>query len=328
MKVRLLFLWSIVQVCSIFACTDPFLVFDKNAEVPVRESFEFNALDENSGCDLALVSVAQPINGGKAVADLENNTFIYMAPNTIPLGGLDFFNYTMSAINPDTQEPEMKTAQVTIALTCSEDEFQINAKTGTACSGGSTTFDATEDTSGCGLQLMRVTQPINGGAVVTDFVENTFTYTAPVVSASILTASATEQPCPPIIPTPDQLLVDNFTYTVADENEVEMSAPVTVTVESCEELEVNPKIGQTEPGLCVVFDALEGNSGDLLRLVEVTQPNVVTVLADVANNTFTFQAPATFASSNAKFSYALADVAGVPASASVTVSIALAASAS
>ncbi len=318
-------------------CGQAFRVNPKFAEVCPSTSFEFDALQGNSGCELALERITQPVNGGTVTIDTANNTFTYFAQEDIPPGGTDMFTYTMSAEVedvPPADTPEATalqlqvraemTAPVFCTLPCCA-EFMVNPKEGTACAGGTITFNAKEGNSGCNLQLTDVTQPINGGVVIADVISNSFTYIAPVIpiptipiipiipAAENTIRLAVDGPCPPIVPTADRLGQDFFTYSVTDIEGEMMRAPVTVTIECCEEFTVNPKTGETVPDGCIVFDALEGNTGCLLKLNGVTQPQFGEVFPDFVNNVFTYKAPSERPPGGVDpFTYSLVDVNNIP----------------
>lgn len=89
-----------------------------------------------------------------------------------------------------------------------------NPKTGSACSpSGTVSFDATAGNTGCNpLSLVSVTQPTNGGTVVT--MGNTFTYTAPTQ----LPSSGS----------------DSFTYTITDSlGTTTATGQVTISLTNC-----------------------------------------------------------------------------------------------
>jgi len=109
---------------------------------------------------------------------------------------------------------------------------------------------------------------------------------------------------------------------LTEDEEETMSATVMVTVACGESFSVVPKEAQIEPGQCITFDALQGNTGCLLRLLGVSRPSVGRVLVDLTNNTFTYQAPTNLFSADVRFSYRVVDVHGTPESAEVTVKIA------
>ncbi len=281
-------------------CCTAFVVNDLSATVCPAESVTFDTLTEggNSGCDLMLVDVGTPENGGTVSFDLATGVIIYTAPAIIPPSGTDRVSYTLSSqVGPPSTRAGAaptataeKSAFINISMVCCTpccQGFTVNPKSATVCPGQSQLFDALAGNTGCDLQLVSASKP-NFGTVVVDAVANTFTYVAPVVAP----VSA----------------VDSFVYVVSsvvsargsDSAQVtqEKSAPVTITLPSscgpCNQpFEVNPKSATVCPGTSATFSATEGNSGCNLQLVSVTQPPAGTgsVVADVVSNTFTYVAP-------------------------------------
>ena len=250
------------KVLITVACCEEFIIHDKSGTTQTSGSLTFNALEGNSGCDLALVSVTQPVNGGTVVIDLANNTFTYTAPSDPSITD-DSFTYTLSATCPKFAE---KTADVFITIIPCSAPLEVNPKSVVVCPDTPVTFDALQGNSGCDLTLVSVTQPAQGTVTIMD---NTFTYTSfPGV--------------------PDGTL-DSFTYTMSGSGETE-SATVTVRV-TTQQFVVNPFSTIMCPGSSFTFDALASNNGCSSFLVSVTQPEIGFVTVDTKANTFTYFSP-------------------------------------
>ena len=144
-------------------CCEPFTVHDIYITVSPLSSVTIDTLGGNTGCDLSLVRVTQPVNGGTALADTANGTVLYTTP-TNPAITSDSFTYTLASQFPTTE----KTATVHITITPCTVPFVVRDKSGTVPVFGTISFDALVGNSGEGLALVGVSEPVNGGTAVAD----------------------------------------------------------------------------------------------------------------------------------------------------------------
>ncbi|WP_144276300.1 CshA/CshB family fibrillar adhesin-related protein [Demequina sp. NBRC 110053] len=244
---------------------------------PVNTPVDIDVTDNDAGTGLEVVSFTDPSNG--EILDNGDGTFTY-TPDT-GFSGVDTFTYTV-----EDDEGQQVTATVTVSVTptAADDAETIPANTTVAA-------EVTDNDAGTGLEIVSITQPSHGVAVIN--LDGTVQYT----------------------PDADFSGTDTLTYTVEDDEGQQVGATVTVTVTPTASNDAESTPANTP----VDVDVTDNDAGSGLDVVAVTQPANGT--ASINPDGTVEYAPGTDFSGTDTFTYTVEDDEGQQVTATVTVTV-------
>ena len=199
------------------------------------------------GDELTVVSTTEPSNGSVVIN--EDGTVTY-TPNE-NFNGTDSFEYTI-----EDEDGLQDTATVTITVNPVNDAPVANDDTASTDEDNVVTVDVLDndtDVDGDELTVVSTTQPSNGNVAINE--DGTITYT----------------------PNENFNGTDSFEYTIEDEDGLQDTATVTITVNSVNDgLVANDDFATTDEGVSVDINILANDSdpdGDQFAVESFTQPS-------------------------------------------------------
>ena len=237
----------------------PFVTVPLTASVAPGDTFTFQPLLFSSTCNAQLISVTQPPAGeGSVTPDFPDSTFLYSAPQNIPIGTLVTFTYTLQ------EDGQQQTNTVSVRIV--DNPFIVEPVSGQVCPGGMVTLVPLDSGSGGNRTVVKIlTQPSQGTATLNS--DGTITYRA------FTTASGS----------------DSFEFLVALTRDLSITAVGTATIALVGEPFTAPPLNATmAPGETRIFAPLDVGTGCNRALFSVAPfpDNEATVTWPLVNNTF------------------------------------------
>ena len=240
-----------------------------------------NVLANDTGTALTVAQVTNPSNGSVVIS---NNTITY-TPNA-NFTGNDSFTYRIT-------DSFGQTDTATVTVTVNLPELNAVDDAATTAAGTPVTINVLANDTGTALTVAQVTNPSNGGAVISG---NSVIYT----------------------PNANFAGGDSFTYRITDSFGQTDTATVTVTVNP-PGLNAVDDAATTAAGTPVTINVLGNDSGTALTVAVATFPSRGSATRNT-NNTITYTPNANFAG-NDSFTYRITDSFGQTATATVRITV-------
>ena len=245
------------------------------------------------GDELTVVSTTQPSNGSVVIN--EDGTITY-TPNE-NFNGEDTFEYTI-----EDEDGLQDTATVTITVNPVNDAPVANDDTASTDEDNVVTVDVLDndtDVDGDELTVVSTTEPSNGSVVINE--DGTVTYT----------------------PNENFNGEDTFEYTIEDEDGLQDTATVTITVNPVNDAPVaNDDTASTDEDNAVTVDVLDNDTDvddDELTVVSTTQPSNGNIVIN-EDGTITYTPNENFNGEDT-FEYTIEDEDGLQDMATVTITV-------
>jgi len=240
-----------------------------------------NVLANDTGTALTVAQVTNPSNGSVVIS---NNTITY-TPNA-NFTGNDSFTYRIT-------DSFGQTDTATVTVTVNLPELNAVDDAATTAAGTPVTINVLANDTGTALTVAQVTNPSNGGAVISG---NSVIYT----------------------PNANFAGGDSFTYRITDSFGQTDTATVTVTVNP-PGLNAVDDAATTAAGTPVTINVLANDAGTGLTVAQVTNPSNGGVVIN-SNNTITYTPNANFTGGDS-FTYRITDSFGQTATATVRITV-------